>query len=1583
MNVFKIRYLILFAWAGVSYGQYTVSGPSNPNSGEVYEYTLTGPNIATTTWNVFQLGNSGHLIVSSTSTKAQVYFDTQNTPSVLANITDSFSNSFFASQTVSVTSGPPQAPPAPTVESSNCGEAVLRRSGAPSTGSDIVWYWQGKTSNGSSTSKGSGATYNATLGSGTYYIRAKNTKTNIWSTASASVNVTVTELDGGSISGGQTICYSENPTVLPNTSGPSGGSGGYSYQWQRSIGTGGSSFVDIPGATSNSYDPPANMTATASYRRKVTSCGNTAFSNTVLITVNGFVGVPPAPQVTENCGTTILTREEPPAGITWYWQSLATGTDTSKSGTTLSRNTGNLHYLRGRRNGTNCWGDAVAVVYNILPAPTWYADTDGDGLGDPNDSVTDCERPNGYVDNAEDACPNDNGQGSADGCPAPEGELFVSDANYVLVRSPQLPMDAIGEDSQTIDGITYYDGLGRPMQGIAVRGTPNKTDLVTHMEYDGFGRMVKEYLPYPSDMPAASLRTGNIVNETKQFYKDRYPKDFPGSWDLANPYSETEYERSPLNRTLKMAAPGNDWRMGAGHEIEYEYHTNGQNEVRRFSVRLTEANGLFTPSLVNGGHYLKGELLKNIIKDENHESGTDHTVEEFTDKQGRTVLKRSHNNGDHDTYYVYDDHGNLSYVLPPAIVLSNGVNGTELNELAYQYKYDDRNRLVEKKLPGKGWEYIVYDKLDRPMLTQETRFRNSRKWLFTKYDAFGRVAYTGIYKHGTKLTGRQMQQLADDTNTGTQFERKLGTVSGNNYYSKDLFPNGDTGAFPGSQLIPLVYNYYDNYTFQRPGISAPATVYGVSRSSKVRGLQTGTRVRMVHTGKWIITTMYYNDRGEMIWTGTNNAFLGTRDKTSMKLDFNGRLLESTTVHTKGGASLSIKDFYTYDHQGRALSHSQQIDGGDTELISHNVYDAIGNMVSKKVGGTLGSQDPAQVSGLQELNYSYNVRGWLKGINNQEEDNTTVALGSEDLFGMQINYNDPTDAQRALFNGNIGQILWRSDNTDKGLKSYLYQYDALNRIIAATSGNGRHNLSGVTYDKNGNIKTLNRKGKLDGSGYGLIDELTYTYQNVGNKLLKVGDTRSATQGFINGTNTDNDYTYDKEGNMTRDRNKNIIQPIRYNHLNLPTLVKFGSGSANRINYYYDALGTKQRKQVREGNVNTVKTEYSGNYIYENNVLQFFSTPEGYVNAEGNGYAYVYQYKDHLGNVRLSYTDADGNGEIDVTNDPMTTEIVKESNYYPFGLTHKGYNDIVSSLGNSVAKNYMFGGKEYQEKLELGWYDISARNYDPALGRWMNLDPLAEQMRRHSPYNYAFDNPVYFLDADGMSPSASTGDCPDCKTQEDWDNYDAQINNLAGALGYGSVEDMAANFDHMKMTMDESGHRILMVNGEATNLSDHENRISAFGDFFMPLLEGMPKAIANLFNGKSSTQVVKAADEVVDLGERAKEIHSALSEVTQTKTTTAVAEVVNEGGDVSFLVASSEKRLRPAQRAALNSNETAVTGTGHAEVTAMNAAKANGLKVLRVGASRPICNGCERAIIANDAIPASPLKRLIRKNPLIKK
>ena len=122
------------------------------------------------------------------------------------------------------------------------------------------------------------------------------------------------------------------------------------------------------------------------------------------------------------------------------------------------------------------------------------------------------------------------------------------------------------------------------------------------------------------------------------------------------------------------------------------------------------------------------------------------TTEEFKNKQGQVVLKRTYavvgSPGvveEHDTYYVYDQYGNLSYVLPPEMNANTSslstLNG-DMDDLGYQYKYDTRNRLVEKKIPQKGWEYIVYDRLDRPVLTQDAlqRSKTPLEWSFTKYD---------------------------------------------------------------------------------------------------------------------------------------------------------------------------------------------------------------------------------------------------------------------------------------------------------------------------------------------------------------------------------------------------------------------------------------------------------------------------------------------------------------------------------------------------------------------------------------------------------------------------------------------------------------------------------------------------------------------------------------------------------------------------------------------------------------------------------------------------------------------------------
>uniref|UniRef100_UPI00232DF7F2 RHS repeat domain-containing protein n=1 Tax=Tenacibaculum aiptasiae TaxID=426481 RepID=UPI00232DF7F2 len=812
---------------------------------------------------------------------------------------------------------------------------------------------------------------------------------------------------------------------------------------------------------------------------------------------------------------------------------------------------------------------------------------------------------------------------------------------------------------------------------------------------------------------------------------------------------------------------------------------------------------------------------------------------------------------------------------------------SKLNDLGYQYKYDHRNRLVEKRIPGKDWEYIVYNKLDMPVLTQDANQRTEipNEWLLTKYDAIGRVAYTGIYNENAT---RVPLQNALYSNSFSQYET-MTTVS-QNITGVDVYYTN--GVLPIVNITIYTINYYDSYVDLPAGLTSTVTTsYGKTSTANTKGLATVNKVRVLGTNNWITTVTYYDEKARPIYVYSKNDELQTTDIVESKLDdFTGRVLETKTTHKKTGhADVVTVDSFEYDHLDRLISQTQKINNQVSNRIVKNNYDELGQLTSKVVGNgvvkgykdvtsgisisgdvitktgsigwntglatqgsftgdgyvefiakegnyatmvglsnsnanadftsikyaihpwanniriyeqgvNLGNKttfvtndvlrierignkihykkngetfyisnensvgtllgdvslytNGAQIKdlkivdnnkGLQTVDYKYNVRGWLKNINQD-------ANNDNDLFNFSLKYNDITDANKRLYNGNISQTSWNTLNTDTSSKTYTYNYDALNRILGATGVNGsNYNVSGITYDKNGNILSLIRNGhtNVGATSFGVMDNLVYSYDN-GNKLTKVLDNGNDIYGFKDGANTTTEYTYDVNGNMKTDANKGITN-IVYNHLNLPTQVSIGG---QNITYTYDAAGMKLKKVV-----NGTTTEYAGNYMYENNVLQFFNHPEGYVspvnaNDISQGFKYVYQYKDHLGNVRLSYTDNDNSGVIDAS-----TEIIEESNYYPFGLKHKGYNGNVSSLGNGVAQKFGYNGKELEESLGLDLYEMDLRMYDPAIGRWNGIDPVTH----HSMSTYtAFDNnPIFWAD-----PSGADAENENFSSTEEW-------------------------------------------------------------------------------------------------------------------------------------------------------------------------------------------------------------------------
>lgn len=911
--------------------------------------------------------------------------------------------------------------------------------------------------------------------------------------------------------------------------------------------------------------------------------------------------------------------------------------------------------------------------------------------------------------------------------------------------------------------ITYYDGLGRPIQQLAHQMSPSGKDIVTHIEYDASGRQAKEFLPYPSQSVPLEYDP-NAATEVASFYASPSlaRTGNPTFEATGNPYTEKLFESSPLERVLKQAAPGSAWKMPGSptdtdHTIRTEYLSNSVTDAVRLYKAANGAlsGGYYPATLSQQGTYPAGTLYKTVVRDENWtpSSGSSHTVQEFKNKEGQVILKRVWgsslvNNapveGWHDTYYVYDDMGNLAFVIPP---LSDGSGSqADLEGLCYQYRYDERKRLVEKKLPGKQWEFILYDNLNRiiatgPANSPFTDMTGTVGWLFTKYDVFGRVANTGWMQATVTSQSRNNLQAARNAQTGNQ-----------------PWPTG-------SGLYILSANYYDSYDF--PGaptgfadVEGQPVYYNLSTQPK--GLPTGSWTRIPETSLAMageLSYTFYDYKARPIRTRTSNH-LGGYTQIDTKLDFSGKVLYTVTEHrrTNTDATLTVREDFTYSSQDRLLSRSHKIGNKAAELLSQNTYDELGQLISTKTGGS------ALIAPLQKVDYSYNVRGWLKGIN----DIGTLAKPGDpaDLFAFKISYDDPQAAQ-PQFNGNISETYWRTAN-DNILRRYAYQFDSIGRLASASyqkpetiSAPDSYRES-QQYDKNGNIRKLQRFGEFDDTVVAMmVDDLDYAYLPNSNKVAKVTDHTNSPAGFrddSDGTNdTQDDYGYDLNGNMVSDQNKNI-DLIAYNHLNLPTKITFAGGAT--IEYLYDAAGKKLRKTVTESPKPVKVQEYLDGFEYANGTLEAIHTAEGYVKAGISGsrpvFNYIYNYRDHLGNIRLSYT-----------RDPVSEQVViiEENNYYPFGLTHKNYNTtkrMYDRMGGGVIEfcpgcpfmysyNYKFNGKEFQEELGLNVTAMDFRQYDNSLGKFNSLDALSELVPGISPYRFAFNNPISWADPTGLFES----------------------------------------------------------------------------------------------------------------------------------------------------------------------------------------------------------------------------------------
>ena len=441
-----------------------------------------------------------------------------------------------------------------------------------------------------------------------------------------------------------------------------------------------------------------------------------------------------------------------------------------------------------------------------------------------------------------------------------------------------------------------------------------------------------------------------------------------------------------------------------------------------------------------------------------------------------------------------------------------------------------------EKRPSCDAVYYIYDKGERLVFSQDGEQRGRGEWTFTIPDVFGRTLLKGVCKNMFYYDDYPFINIVTEAKRTNASNNLYGhTVSGVTLNNATLHGVNfyDDYAFIGKNGVPTSLNY-----------ATPPSGYGTRYTGGYKGLLTGTvtaRLDASGVAGYDYTAYYYDDRGRIIQTRSTNHLGGT-DVEYVAYNFIGDPVKRQHVHTASGKSTQTETYtYTYDHAGRLTMTKYKLNSHAEITLASNTYDELGRLKTKSLHG----------SATNKLTYSYNIRDWLTGIS-----------GSK--LTQNLYYN--TGSGTAQYGGNISSMTWKAGN-ESVIRGYKFTYDGLSRLTSATYGevtnigsNANRFTEKVTdYDLNGNIKGLQRYGQTSSTGYGLIDNLTYTLS--GNLITRVDDATTATAynngfEFKDAVKQASEYAYDKNGNLTKDLNRNITS-IQYNCLNLPSKVTFDS------------------------------------------------------------------------------------------------------------------------------------------------------------------------------------------------------------------------------------------------------------------------------------------------------------------------------------------------------------------------------------------------------------------------------------------
>ncbi|MDR0830300.1 MAG: DUF6443 domain-containing protein, partial [Prevotellaceae bacterium] len=779
---------------------------------------------------------------------------------------------------------------------------------------------------------------------------------------------------------------------------------------------------------------------------------------------------------------------------------------------------------------------------------------------------------------------------------------------------------------QTTD---FFDGFGRRLQTVSKQLSPLHKDIAVKYEYEG-GKVVESWLPTVLTQTSGNFVSG-LEEKTKSFYNDLHPF----------------VKQNSTAFSTKTTRAGDEWNT---HFAEISVAANAGGDVKKFA--------LSGDNLIENGYYAANELIKTTGTDEDGKSGM-----KFTDRNGQTVLtRRINDDGNYDTYYVYNDFGQLVWVIPPMAAEASVIDGDVLDKYGYFYKYDKYGNCIEKKLPGCAPIYMVYDKAQRLILSQDGNLHEANKWLVSKYDEYGRAVYTAILASENKR-----EDFAEIIKNEIVTEEFTLSNSFNGIgYTCNYFPEI-------SEILSV--NYYDDYAFLglysgnvlQNLVFIPQSNFEQEAGTPL-GLATGSRTYILDgSGAFLTSTVHYDRWGQAIQTRSQNH-LGGYDAAHIKYDAFGKVTNTYKTHTSTSPQTPSGGFterytYEYDHAFRPTVTKYQLNGNAEIKLSHNFYDELGRLKTKN------RHNSADIE-----TFEYNIQNWL----------TKKTSG---------NFEENLDYQGS-FTGTITSMSWKNTGSS-AVNKYIFTYDKLNRLKSGVLDNGGF-AENFEYDKNGNIEHLERYFKNT-----QIDDLKMDYNdngNIGNQLKSVKD--YANHNLTNlydlkeyTGQTNEELIYDANGNLIKDLDRKILQ-IQYNYLNLPARTIFEDGSeivniyasnASKLSAYYITAFTRQidpREKTAEvlNNIkNATGTHYCGNieYIFDKNGTTETIKTTRIHNAEGyyEGEKWYYFRKDHLGNNRevfyvgelnLNSGELNFDGLLDGSHIRYETTTVQVTNYYPSGV-----------------------------------------------------------------------------------------------------------------------------------------------------------------------------------------------------------------------------------------------------------------------------------------------------------------------------